>query len=288
MKRTLKTLALSFIFAGIALVLLARAPLMENPLPPFSEKVTRSVETIFMIGRALGNHPDVFTRVGDSITVSHHFLYPIGDQNYQLGDHLYLQPVIDAFTHDSNAFAHRPITAGVGWAAWAPLSRTFTPPDRCAPAESPLVCEYRLLRPSIAFIMFGTNDVGYRTLDEYRADLQSIIDTSIQMGVIPVLSTIPDRPEMPEKIARYNAVVRDLTTAQNLPLWDYAAALAELPNSGLTYDNLHPSAPPGEDDRSAYFLPETLRYGYTVRNLTALQMLDRIWQIIQNIPERNL
>ncbi|MBL8117447.1 MAG: hypothetical protein JNJ78_07965, partial [Anaerolineae bacterium] len=143
MKRTLKAFALSFIFAGIALVLLARVPLMENPLPPFSEKVTRSVETIFMIGRALGNHPDVFTRVGDSITVSHHFLYPIGDQNYQLGDHLYLQPVIDAFTRDSNAFAHRPITAGVGWAAWAPLSRTFTPPDRCAPAESPLVCEYR-------------------------------------------------------------------------------------------------------------------------------------------------
>jgi lysophospholipase L1-like esterase len=40
-------------------------------------------------------------------------------------------------------------------------------------------------QPSIAFIMFGTNDVGYRSQDEYTHDMTEIISQSMQMGVIP-------------------------------------------------------------------------------------------------------
>ena len=45
---------------------------------------------------------------------------------------------------------------------------------------------------------------------------------------------------------------------------------------------------PGDDELAAYFTPDNLRYGYTVRNLLTLQMLDRIWRVLKPEPERSL
>jgi hypothetical protein len=57
---------------------------------------------------------------------------------------------------------------------------------------------------------------------------------------------------------------------------DYWLAL-RLPNKGLSYDNLHPSfdAAPGT---SAIFTADYLLYGFNMRNLTALLVLDAVWQ----------
>src|SRR3954463_13066364 len=79
-------------------IFLASRAQSENPLPAFSDDVTSQSKTIALIGQARGNHLTVFAKVGDSITVGERFLYPFGDGKYQLGDHSYLQPVIDAFT----------------------------------------------------------------------------------------------------------------------------------------------------------------------------------------------
>ena len=99
--------------------------------------------------------------------------------------------------------------------------------------------------------------------------------------MIPVLSTIPNRPDAPEAAAALNQVVRELAAAHRLPLWDYAAALAGLPDQGLAWDHLHPSAPE-DTDQVAVFTAENLTYGYVVRNLTALQILDRIWRTVDS------
>lgn len=281
--------------AAALLLLVLRWPTRaqpENPLPPFSDTVLSKLKTIAMIGDARANNRLVFARVGDSITVSDRFLNAIGNGTYQLGDHAYLQPVISAYlqtpVRDGNSFNNPSVAAKVGWAAFSVLSPRAADPYECQAGESPLACEYRIIQPSIAFIMFGTNDAGYRTDDEYRHDMQTIVDLSMQMGVIPVLSTIPPLPRRMDRVAAFNTILRDIATANDLPLVDYNAALMALPDYGLAWDNIHPSWPPGEDDQVAYFTSDNLRYGYTIRNLITLQMLDRIWRVLKPDPEHSL
>jgi hypothetical protein len=190
--------------------------------------------------------------------------------------------VIDHFSIEQartgNSFGNVSLAATVGWSAFAALTPANANPAFCSAGETPLACEYRLLRPAFAFILFGTNDSGFRSVDQFAADMRAIIEVSENAGVIPIISTVPVRPGAESTIAQYNQAIFALAAEYQLPVWDYAAAMAGLPNLGLTYDNVHPSSPPGGYNTAADFSASNLRYGYVVRNLTALQMLDQIWR----------
>lgn len=249
----------------------------------FDEATANNMRALFSVGQAYGNYANVFSKVGDSITVSYHFLKPFGWGLYNLGEYDELQPVIDFYGYrrvgDGNSFSVDSAAAGVGWASWGVLDPEFADEEICLMGENPLECEYRIRQPSVALIMYGTNESGYLSPQDYRYFLERIMRLSFDWGVIPVFSTLPNRPAVGETIIAYNNEVRALTSEYHLPLWDYAAAVNGLPNFGLTYDDVHPSAP----DESAFdgvLTPEYLQYGYNVRNLTALQMLDSIWRVV--------
>lgn len=259
---------------------------MLNTPPPhrFDEDTNAQIRDIYLRGQQLGNRPDVFSTVGDSITVSPYFLYPIGYGFYTLGENqAYLEPLIAYYragvAQSTNPFMHRSLAAHVGWAAWGALDPTLTSEIACG-ADNPLVCEYRLTRPSIALIMYGANDVGYRTPYQFRADMTEIIQISMRMGVIPVISTIPPQPNTAAQVTQFNGILREIAETYHLPLWDYHGVMVNLPNMGLTWDNLHPSHPPSEDISTADFTGENLRYGYNIRNLTALEMLYSVQWVI--------
>jgi len=93
---------------------------------------------------------------------------------------------------------------------------------------------------------------------------------------VPVISTIPQRVGYEVQTSQYNAALRGLATENLVPLWDYAAALDLLQGGGLSADGVHPSVPPIGSVGAARFTPESLQYGFTVRNLTALQALDAV------------
>ena len=59
--------------------------------------------------------------------------------------------------------------------------------------------------------MVGTNDIPSFPASTYESNLRSIIETTINAGVIPVVSTLPPRPDYPQRVAEYNAVVVRLT-----------------------------------------------------------------------------
>lgn len=270
-----------FVLMGLSC---AQSPPATSDLAPitFSEDVVDHMTVIYGVGQLSGNHPNVFTTIGDSITVSGNFLQPIGYGLVELGDYDHLQTVIDYYAAAPvNPFLRSSVAAGVGWAAWGALDPALTENVACSPVESPLTCEMRITRPSIALIMFGTNDLHYRTADQFEADLTRIIDQTLAQGVIPVLSTIPPQPAQPDAVERFNAVIVQLATENSLPLWDYHALMLNLPNQGLTWDNLHPSSPPEWFDQAAIFTPEYLQYGYVMRNLSALMMLDAIYTAVQ-------
>ena len=252
----------------------------SSDLTPRIDGTTRQ---IYLRGQEMGNHSDVFSKVGDSITASDLFLDPIGHGSFYLGDYEHLGSVIRYFSQtparDHYSFANTSLAARGGWRAADVLNPARSTPGICLQNESPLVCEYRVNKPAIALIMLGTNDVAATDTASYSASMNRIVLISIDMGVIPVLSTIPDQPGTPNanRIREFNLVIARIASSQGIPLWDYWRAMQRLPNSGMSSDNIHPSynyiSP-----RTAHFTEEDLRYGYNMRNLTALIILDAVWR----------
>lgn len=249
--------------------------------------VGQRLHQTFVRGVELGNRVDVFSKVGDSITASTHFLQSIGAGLYNLGDFQYLQGVIDFYAASDmgeglNPFNRVSFAANVGWTAPAVLDPKFADPNFCESGESPLECEYRLAKPTVALIMFGTNDVGRFDASVFEGNLQEIVDTSLKLGVIPIISTIPEREGYTDAVAQYNQVVRDTAERFAVPYWDFHYAMNGLPGFGLDEDGVHPTIPPRGFKGAGDFRPENLYYGYVVRNLGALQMLESVRQTLMS------
>jgi hypothetical protein len=258
---------------------LSPAEFETDPYPP---DIAATLDGILAEGQRRGNRPDVFSKVGDSITVSEHFLKPVGDGLYNLGEYAYLEPAIYYFSRQpardgrGNSFYNQTEAAGVGWSARSLLDPRNANSAVCQPGETPLACEYRLTRPGFALIMIGTNDVTYLDEATYRRDLLRVVDATIEAGVVPVLSTIPPLPQEGDKVDTFNAVITDIAAERSLPMMDTHAAMRDLPNQGLSSDDIHPSVPPG-----GYFQAVDLEnegeYGYVARNRVTLEALYRLW-----------
>lgn len=227
--------------------------------------------SIYQRGLQLGNQRGVFSKVGDSITVDPSMYAPFAIGAYELGPYANLQPTVNTFR---NSFDVASVAATSGWTTTNLLNPQFANPDLCQAGETPLACEYRLRRPTVALIMVGSNDVAFMPPDEYRGNLATIVDFTVGQGVIPVLSTIPNRLGFDGGVTSFNQIIRETAATFGVPLVDYNAALAGLPNQGLSGDGLHPSSPPDGVANSGRFNGEMLQFGYTMRNLVQLQALD--------------
>ncbi len=250
-------------------------------VPALPGGVVGKMRGIYQTGLNNGYRPNVFTKVGDSSTVTSNFLGPVGDGHTQLGDQFgYLQGVIDFYNEvplrTGNSFNNQSLAAGIGWTAAAVTNPDYANKGICESDESPLRCEFRISRPTIALIMIGNNEVTYLSVEDYTANMQRIIDTSVEKGVIPVISTLHDRRGNTENVQVFNNALRQLAAQNQVPLWDYAAAIDPLPNNGLTTDRTHPNSPSSWYRGAVDFTGDNLQYGFTMRNLTALQMLHAI------------
>lgn len=254
--------------------------LPDTPRP--DSTMTNHAQIIFQRGKHLGNRANVFSKIGDSLTVATYVLYPIGWGTYSLHQFAHLEPVIQYFSaidaRNGNSFANISLAADNGWTTRSALDPNLADPTLCLPGEAPILCEYRIVRPATALILLGTNDVAELPLESYERNMRRIITISIDRGIIPVISTLPERRGYAPQISEFNEAIRALAHEFGIPLWDYSLRMRNLPNGGLSADGVHPSWPPGDFSAAADFSPQNLQYGYTVRNLTALQMLDQLWR----------
>jgi uncharacterized protein YraI len=244
--------------------------------------ISSHARQIYQAGQARGNLPNVFSKVGDSITDMPFFFHQFVD-TYSLGEYDYLAPALSFFSgpngRGGNPFSTISLAARGGWNSDSVLATGGGDPSVCGASESPLQCEYRASRPAVALIMLGTNDTAVIPGDQFRANLERIVQISIDMGVIPVLSTIPPMQAEPSRSARVdelNQVIIATARAYDVPLWNYWQAMVNLPNQGLGPDGVHPSTP--EDGLNAYLDAGHLQYGFPVRNLTGLQVLYELWR----------
>lgn len=254
-------------------------------VPGYISGLSATARRIYQRGQQMGNRANVFSKVGDSITAAAQFLYPIGYGQYNLGSYGSLSGVIGFFgaanARAGNSFTNTSLAAVGGWTADKLLWPGNGYTEVCG-SEIPLVCEYKLVRPAVALIMIGTNDSGSGAAGVYADQLRQIVQITIDMGIVPVLSTIPPKNfdgEQDARVDQWNQIIRATAAQFDIPLWDYYGQMVGLPNRGMSSDGLHPSVQP---DGLISFTDDGLRYGYTVRNLGALQALDAVWRLVMN------
>ncbi len=270
-------------------------PEAELPVLPVIDAAMKArLRAVHQAGLERGLQPAVFAKVGDSISQSTFFLSAFGCGAASLHDHADLAPLIDYFRQVElpdpspdapcavgNAFTRRSIATGVGWSAGQVLAPLREAPADCPPpANTPLGCELRQIRPAIAVVMFGTNEAYQGTSPAaFGSALAAVLDELLTSGVVPILSTIPHQEGYRGRwVPLYNAVIVALAAQRQVPLVNYWRALAELdtPHHGLAPDGIHPSA----YAHGGSLGPYGLRFGYNVRNLVTLRALAKVKTVI--------
>lgn len=243
---------------------------------PLVPAISQTALDIYTNGLARGNDPRTFIKVGDCMTHTPYFLIPLGEGQYDLGDYQSLARVVEQFGGaERNSFARESQAAAGGFNAASVLDAIWANPQFCEAGETPLACELRHMQPSVALIMFGTNDVQYLTEEQFDYFLRGVVVETIRHGTLPILSTFPHRPEFPEKTLLFNQIVAQIAQDYDLPLINLWLALQSLPYQGVDpADPTHLTIPPSE--AVCAFLDENLQAGFTVRNLLTLQALDAL------------
>lgn len=225
-------------------------------------------------GRALGVDPGALSKVGDCLTDNPHFLSPFAQQAANFGAYPNLGAVVEVFRESLGATSHAALD---GLVTSAVLDPTFANPFVCQPGETPLRCEYRIRRPSVAIIMFGAQDLLFTPADVFNRNLRQIVHETIAAGAIPLLSTFPGHTGQWERAIQYNQIVVRVALDYRVPLINLWRALEPLPNHGLTEDGRHLTPPL---THGADLTPANLQRGLPLRNLITLQVLDALWRAV--------
>lgn len=242
-------------------------------MPVLPTGVSQRVRLIYQMGLLKGNNPAAFSKVGDCNSTMPYFLSDFDNPGqYDLGIYTSLQETIDYF---SGSFSRKSLAAKDGLTSYAALSTLWVDWKDCETYETPLTCEFRVQKPAFAILSFGTNDANGNV--DFEIAFRRVIDMTIGNGVVPILSTKADNAEGDEAI---NAAIARVAYEYELPLWNYWLAVQSLPDKGLRSPEHLSVSPVGY----ANFDGNNLNYGWSVRNLTALQVLDVVRKFLQSTP----
>ena len=236
-------------------------------MPP---AVQENVKQIFAKGQQLGNNAQRFSKVGDSIIEQPHYMVKFDTPDYNLGQYAYLQDVLDYYR---GSYGRDSLSVRRGLHSWSWNNPTWADKDQCQPDEGPVACEYRVHKPSVSFIVLGSNDVGVP--DYFRKSMEQLVQFTIDQGVIPIIVTKADRHEGDSNIN--NTILRETAAKFNVPLLDFDAVAGTLPNRGVDpADGTHLTFYYAHD----YSVPAAFTKGHAVHDLTSVIMLDRLWRLL--------
>ncbi len=247
----------------------------DRSLSPITPYVAANIRAIAARDSSLRN--DVFAKVGASATVSFNFMHCFASANVDVDGRDYLTATVAYFLGGSaggiNPYERTSLTATVGWSAGAALSGD----------PSPLQEELAAISPRYALVMYGTNDIQLGNIDAYGRNLLDVADLLVNAGVIPVFTTIMPRDDSASadlEVPRYNAVVRAVAQAYQVPFADFHRELLPLPDHGVGSDGIHPTVYRDGGARGCVFTPVALTYGYNIRNLLSIESLHRLNRIL--------
>lgn len=194
---------------------------MSLPVVP---EAGMNVRAIYQRGINLGNDPKAFSIFGDCQAEPQEF-FGVYDTDEALVEGL--PPELrETVEHFAGSFEREAPTAQDGTTPGALLWDQWHRGEYgCSFGETPVLCELRVHRPSFVIIQIGSHFESRNT--EY---LRRIISQLIENGVVPILATKADNRELDHRINRDMAL---LSAEYDLPLWNFWAAVSNLPNRGL-------------------------------------------------------
>ena len=237
-------------------------------------------------------------RSATAIPFSTNFLVPLGAVNYassnwsNLGSYTSLKNTVAYFrdqgvdSQNANSFSHASVATYGGWSS----TNLLTPGLREAQCRTACRCSASAVGGRDSrnqACNCARHDWHLRgRIGRYpnlRRELDDDHPIRLSQGVIPVLSTIPDiklspDPTLVTRVEEYNQIIADVAGTNNVPLWNLSAALSSLPNQGLGSNEVHLSVGP---DGSGDFATTDLSYGMNVRNLTAIEVLDKLVKVVE-------
>ncbi|MCC6803696.1 MAG: SH3 domain-containing protein [Anaerolineae bacterium] len=243
-------------------------------LVPVIPTISDAMREVYRRGRdELRNYSHVVTKVGDSITADDLYLAPLSRNNNVLGPYDYLG---DAMLYFGASTTVPSVAAQVGMTTYTLFDAGWAPDDLCEPRETPLDCEYRRKRPSASFIMFGPNDLLRMDDQHFDEQMRKVVQTTLDHGIIPVLSTFSYDPGMGLWLqsVNFNRRLVGIAADYQVPIINLWLAARPLPEYGLEIDHIHMK------HWGAYSLNLTRGSpafsGAALRNLLTLRMLDEI------------
>lgn len=248
-------------------------PLLYNML---SSRVYRT----FYYGRELGNRPDVFMKVGDSVTASQPFLESFSGGHYNLGGYPELEEMIQFFRVSPregvpDSFVNKGYTAVTGFTSAAVMDAMWSPPS--CNGLVPLHCEYEEIRPAVAIILFGPQDLGFNSASTFAFEMDAIVQDLLNLGVIPILNTFAAHPDFRwNESLLYNTIILDIAEQYNVPLINLFRATQPLPDYGVGPDKYHLSNTWNDDNFN--FAGGQDLYGVAMRNLLTMLALDQLYR----------
>lgn len=252
-------------------------PVLVNGIPVdefviMSPEVRQQIRETFALGQELGRDAHVFSKIGDSVALTPHYLTLFDKGQYTLGEEYdYLQPAIDYY---AGSFERYGVATRIGLHAWSLFDPLWADKDWCQPNEDMVTCEIRLNNPSVLLIRLGSNDAGAEKA--FDDNMRALVEYALENGVIPIMSTKADRFEGIDD--RNNKIVRQIAADYHLPLWDFDFVAGSIPGRGLGSDQVHMTM----TDSNDYTDPTSFERGYPVSDLTALMTLYAVYQEIIN------
>ena len=222
--------------------------------------VDSNVRDIYDYGQSVGNDPNAFSIFGDCQSTPDEFFGVFESDALiieSLSPELH-ETVLNfegSFNRESPTSQDGTTPGALLWDQW------HRGEYGCNFGETPVDCELRVHNPSFVIIQIGTHFESRNT--EY---LRTIITELINRGVVPILGTKADNRELDHRV---NRDMVQLAAEYNLPLWNFWAALSDLPNRGLYVID-------GREDQGAIYLNEEAS---TRHRMTGLEMLNDVWHV---------
>lgn len=226
---------------------------------PVIPNVDSSMRRIYQFGQTLGNDPHAFSIFGDCQSRPGAF-FGVFEKDPSVVESLSpeLQATVENFR---GSFDRESPTSQDGTTPGALLWNQWHRGEYgCSFTETPVACELRIHHPSFVIIQIGTHFESRNT--EY---LRKIILQLMDAGVVPILATKADNREKDDRI---NKDMAALASEYDLPLWNFWAALSDLPNRGLYVMQ-------GRELQGAIYLDDeaSLRH-----RMTGLEALNVVWR----------
>ena len=236
-------------------------PLEWKSWPVIPETIDTSLQKVYESGLALGNDPHAFSIFGDCQARPDEF-FGLFETDSELIETLSpeLRETVEyfhgSFNRESPTAQDGTTPGALFWNQW------HRGEYGCSLAETPVECELRIQHPSFVIIQIGTHFESRNA--EY---LERVILQLLDAGVVPILATKADNRERDERVNRDMAM---LATEYDLPLWNFWAAVSDLPDRGLYTREDRPLQGP------IYLTEEA-----SVRHrMTGLEALNAVWRVV--------